>query len=176
MSAKSSNDLGSLSPSFAVATRRPSVGWVSFRANLLARFMLGLSKTNVLSHRSCRAANDAASAFFCRWDGRRRVDRPLRSPPPRRRPLLASSARSFARSLANYVTVRHRRQILGFRLQSDLPSFCAGPGGKRAAGEGRGRMRGKIITRRRGKKGRRRQRRRNEDEHVVVARPIQHSS
>ena len=134
MSAKSSNDLGSLSPSFAVATRRPSVGWVSFRANLLARFMLGLSKTNVLSHRSCRAANDAASAFFCRWDGRRRVDRPLRSPPPRRRPLLSSSARSFARSLANYVTVRHRRQILGFRLQSDLPSFCAGPGGKRRRG------------------------------------------
>ena len=116
---------------------RPSVGWVSFRANLLARFMLGLSKTNVLSHRSCRAANDAASAFFCRWDGRRRVDRPLRSPPPRRRPLLSSSARSFARSLANYVTVRHRRQILGFRLQSDLPSFCAGPVGKRAAGPGR---------------------------------------
>ena len=116
---------------------RPSVGWVSFRANLLARFMLGLSKTNVLSHRSCRAANDAASAFFCRWDGRRRVDRPLRSPPPRRRPLLSSSARSLARSLANYVTVRHRRQILGFRLQSDLPSFCAGPGRKGGACAGK---------------------------------------
>ena len=47
-----------------------------------------------------------------------------------RRPLV----RSLARSLANYVTVRHRRQILGFRLQSDLPSFCAGPGGKRRRG------------------------------------------
>ena len=30
MSAKSSNDLGSLSPSFAVATRRPSVCGMSF--------------------------------------------------------------------------------------------------------------------------------------------------
>ena len=133
MFAKSSNDLGSLSPSFAVATRRPSVGWVSFRANLLARFMLGLSKTNVLSHRS-RLMMPLRLSFAVGTDGGESTDPSVRlrraAALSSRRPLV----RSLARSLANYVTVRHRRQILGFRLQSDLPSFCAGPGGKRRRG------------------------------------------